>query len=86
MNQKYKNDTMFCYHKVLDENLVSPPTHTVNAFDLQSNKKSGNPPISTSTPPLSELSPLSSKIFGTTQVTQFLEGPALRFQLWKSKT
>ena len=26
-------------------------------------------------PPFSELSPLSRKIFGTLQVTQFLEGP-----------
>ena len=34
------------------------------------------PPISTSTPsPFSGLSPLSSKIFGTPQVTQFFGGP-----------
>ena len=48
--------------KVITGTLL-PPTHTVNVFELYSNKKSDNPlPISTSTPPFSGLSPLSSKI------------------------
>ena len=47
-------------------------------IELESNKKSGNPPISTLTPPFSGLSPLSSKKFQTPQVTQFLEGPLIR--------
>ena len=34
-------------------------------------------PISTSTPPFQGWAPLSSKIFGTPQVTQFFEGPSL---------
>ena len=41
-------------------------------------KKVATPSISTSTPPFSGLSPLSSKKFHTApspQVTQFLEGP-----------
>ena len=37
--------------------------------------KKWQPPISISIPPFSRLSPLSSKIFASTQVTQFLEGP-----------
>ena len=45
------------------------PTHLVNVIELQSNKKSGNPPS------FSVLSPLSSKKLCTPQVTQFLEDP-----------
>ena len=50
--------------------------NTVNAIELQSNKKVATPHFYIK-PRFSELSPLSSKFFGTPlpQVTQFLEGP-----------
>ena len=48
--------------------------HRVNAIKLLSKKK-WQPPNLYISHPFSELSPLSSKIFGTPQVTQLLEGP-----------
>ena len=40
------------------------PTHRVNVIEMQRNKKSGNPPFLHQPPPLSGLSPLSSKKCG----------------------
>ena len=68
---------------VIKQTLTQPPhTHTharthahrVNAIKLLSKKK-WQPPNLYISHPFSELSPLSSKIFGTPQVTQLLEGP-----------
>ena len=61
-------------------NLLLPLTHTVNAIELQSNKKlaiSPPPFLHQPPPPLFRVIPISTKIFGTPppQVTQFLEGP-----------
>ena len=79
MDQKCTNDTRFYYNKDMDDNLqrlaqktgdsksnkgnLTFPTHTVNVIEPSGNKKSGNHPISTSTPLFRFIPPFLAKKF-----------------------